>query len=150
ITPLADGFDGGAGEFRISLAIHDAEGQRSAVHPDNRMKNHGALDARYLGSAGIHWRHLVEKFCRLYFAADTQPRQLPSRFRSRQWFNRSFRHYFHFLHDCSDFHGDVLTEFAAGFQHNLRGSRYLKSALDYFHLILTGWQRLESEIAVSV
>jgi len=150
ITPLADRFDGGAGKLRISLAVHDAEGQRFAVHPNDRVKNYAAFDPGCLGSGGIDWLDVVEKFCGLYFATETQPRRFSPGFRSWQSLGGPFHHDIHFLHDCGDFQRDPLGRFAAGLQHDLWRSIYFKSALHYFHLILTGRHRRESEIAVSV
>src|SRR5205823_7193861 len=50
----------------------------------DRVKNYAAFDRGCLGSGGIDWRDLVEKFCGLYFATETQPRRFSPGFRSWQ------------------------------------------------------------------
>src|SRR5580692_8308925 len=42
VAPLAHGFDGGAGEIGIDLAVHDAEGERLALHADYGVEDHSA------------------------------------------------------------------------------------------------------------
>src|SRR5438132_13193982 len=58
IPPLADGFDGGAREVRVNLAIQHLQRQRSAVLAHNRMKQHGALHASGFGAGRENWMHI--------------------------------------------------------------------------------------------
>ena len=133
---MADGFDGRTSKVWISLAVHDAKGQRLAVDSNDGMKNHGALRASGPGGIGINRHYLVEKFCSLEFSAEAHSGRLSAGFRQRlgcsRWNN------IHFFHDRSDFQREVLREIAAGLQRDrLRPIRF-ETALHDFHFILTG------------
>ncbi len=91
VAPFADGFDSGTRQFGVDLGVDHAQRQRIALHSDNRMENHGPLDASGLGCRRIDRLYLVEKFWGLYIAAESNSRPLSRR--SRQRLN-TLRHLF--------------------------------------------------------
>ena len=133
---MTDRFDGRTSKVRISLAVHDPQGQGLAVDSDDGMKNHRALRAGGPSNIGINWHYLVEKFCSLNFSAEAHSRRLSSGF--RQWLGGSRGNNIHFFHDRSDFQGEVLREIAAGRKRNRLRSIKFETTLHDLHFILTG------------
>src|SRR5215467_8872169 len=112
VTPFADRIYGCTREFRVGIAVHHIQGQRSAFHPDDRVQNYRTLDTSVIRPCWIDGLHLIQKFCRLYVSTEADSGRL-----SR--FDRSLRDDVHFFIDWADLQRDVLRGFSAGLEDNL-------------------------------
>src|SRR6266436_5029875 len=57
VAPFADRFHSGTRKFRVDVAVHHSQRQRSTVHTDDGMEDHGTLDAGRLCRLRVDWSH---------------------------------------------------------------------------------------------
>src|SRR5271156_6126864 len=131
ITPLADGFAGGASEIGIDLAVHDPEGKRLTILAYDRMEDADAAGAGRPGGFGIDGLNFRKEMGSYNVPPDANTRRFAAG-TGTQRLRGSVGDDLDFFHDCAGLQRNALKEIPAGFESDLRKAKRFKAALHNF------------------